>query len=254
MITRWKTIAGGLAACAAVGVAVLTVAGTTQPAAATQPPPEPPTTEAPVSGDRVITVGGSGTVRVDPDLATVTLGVEANAPTGEEAMTQVNASSTALTEALVGAGIAEEDIQTSGLSLWSTTDDAGQVTGYHASLSVNVTVRDIDAVGSTIDTAQQAAGEGFTIGGVSFSFADPESVLEQARIDALADARRTAEQYANAAGVTLGDVTTITEHASTPPVLYAAVDQMAAAPEAGPAISPGQLDLTVDITVSYAIS
>ena len=93
-------------------------------------------------------------------------------------MEQVNAVVGGADRGLVAAGIAEEDIQTSGLNLWTTTDDGGEVNGYQASLNVNVTVRDIDAVGSTIDAAQQAAGQGFTIGGVSFSFADPESVLE----------------------------------------------------------------------------
>ena len=159
-------------------------------------------------------------MRVDPDTAVVNLGVQANAPTGAEAMEQVNASSAALTEALVEAGIAEEDIQTSGLNLWTTTDDRGEVNGYQASLSVNVTVRDITTVGATIDAAQQAAGPGFTIGGVSFSFADPESALEPARIDAVELARTKAEQYAAAAGLTLGDVVSIAEGSASPPIVY----------------------------------
>ena len=56
-------------------------------------------------------------MQVEPDTATVNLGVQATEPTGAEAMDQVNAAATAVTEALVAAGIAEEDIQTSGLSL-----------------------------------------------------------------------------------------------------------------------------------------
>ena len=130
-----------------------------------------------------------------------------------------------MTEALVAAGIAEEDIQTSGLNLWTTTDDRGEVNGYQASLSVNVTVRDITAVGPTIDAAQQAAGPGFTIGGVSFSFADPESVLEPARIDAVELARTKAEQYAAAAGLTLGDVVSIAEGSSSPPIVFGAASR-----------------------------
>jgi uncharacterized protein YggE len=264
MTTRWKLIVGGGVAATAVSVAAVAFAGgdTTacgcapdpgvlETSSSEPPPPVPPTS----SDDRVITVSGSGTVRVEPDTALVNLGVQANAATGEEAMSQVNASSVALTEALVDAGIAEEDIQTSGLSLWPTTDDRGEINGYQASLNVNVTVRDIEAVGSTIDAAQEAAGAGFTIGGVSFTFADPESVLEQARIDAVADARSTAEQYAAAAGVTLGDVVSITEHSSPQPLFRAdgaAMDMAAEA--AGPSISPGQLDLDVEITVSFAIS
>jgi uncharacterized protein YggE len=129
------------------------------------------------------------------------------------------------------------------------------VTGYQASLSVTVTIRDIAQVGPTIDAAQQAVGEGFTIGGVSFSFAEPESVLGQARVDALANARAKAEQYAAAAGVELGGVVSIIEAASYPPVLYqGAMARDEAMAAAGPPISPGQLDLTVDISVTFEIS
>lgn len=246
---NWKTT---ICAVTAAGVALAAVAlAASQTVAATAPPtsePAPPTAGA----DGTITVSGTGTVSVDPDTAVVNLGVQANAATGAAAMDDVNASSAALTEALVAAGIAEEDIQTSGLNLWTTTDDRGEVNGYQASLSVNVTVRDIDAVGPTIDAAQQAAGPGFTIGGVTFSFDDPESVLEQARIDAVTASRTKAEQYAAAAGVTLGGVVSIVEGSATPPVLYRGAPTAALDESAGPSISPGQLDLTVDISVTYS--
>ena len=227
MSSRWKYIIGGLAATIAVGAGTVAFAGGTLVCGCAPEPeavatvPDVPTT--PASG-HTITVPGTGTVQVEPDTATVNLGVQATEPTGAEAMEQVNADATAVTEALVAAGIAEEDIQTSGLSLYSMTgDDGSTVTGYNASLSINVTIRDIEAVGSTIDVAQQAGGDGFTIGGVSFSFADPESVLEQARIDALANARAKAEQYAAAAGVELGGVVSIVEGASSPPIIYGEV-------------------------------
>lgn len=264
MSTRWKFIAGGVvAAVAATTAGVALAGGGSQPACGcmpdvvdTAPPssgpgPDEPSTDA----DGLITVTGTGTVSVDPDIATVSLGVEATAPTGAAAMEQVNASAAALTDALVASGIAEEDIQTSGLNLWSQTDEDNDVTGYYASLNLNVTVRDIEQVGPTIDAAQASAGDGFTIGGVSFSFDDPESVLEQARIDAIASARIKAEQYAAAAGLTLGPVVSITEQGATAPVqrlemVPAAADQQAA----GTPISPGQLDLDVSVSVTFATS
>jgi len=249
MTSRWKLIIGGLTAAAAISTGAVAFAGSGDVATV----PDVPT---PTGSEHTVTVPGTGTVKVEPDTATVNLGVQVTKPTGAEAMAQVNTDAAAITEALVAAGIAEEDIQTSGLSLYSTTgDDGSTVTGYNASLSINVTIRDIDAVGSTIDAAQQAGGEGFTIGGVSFSFADPESVLEQARIDALANARAKAEQYAAAAGVELGGVVSIVEGASYPPIIYGdARMEAAAADQAGPPISPGQLDLTIDISVTFAIS
>jgi uncharacterized protein YggE len=259
MSLPWKAVIGGVAAAAALGAGTVAYAGIgSDPAPATATTvPEVPTEPPPASSGNTITVPGTGTVQVEPDTATVNLGVQVTKPTGAEAMEQVNADAAALTEALIAAGIAEEDIQTSGLSLYSTTgDDGSTVTGYNASLTVNVTIHDIEAVGSTIDAAQQAGGEGFTIGGVSFSFADPESVLEQARIDALANARAKAEQYAAAAGVALGGVVSIVEGASYPPIIYGDMARMeaAAADAAGPPISPGQVDLTIDISVTFAIS
>jgi uncharacterized protein len=237
-----------------IGAAVVSLAAmasTPHVAAATAPPTSEPASP-PAGGEGTITVAATGTVRVDPDTAVVILGVQANAPTGAEAMEQVNSSSAALTEALIDAGIAEEDIQTSGLNLWTTTDDRGEINGYQASLSVSVTIRDITAVGSTIDAAQQAAGPGFTIGGVSFSFAEPETVLEEARIEAVELARTKAEQYAAAAGLTLGDVVAIVEAGSSPPIPVDARFEVAAQDAAGPAISPGQLDLTVDVSVTFS--
>jgi uncharacterized protein YggE len=247
MTTRWKSIA----AVAVAATAAFALAG--HPAGATAPPTSEPGTPS-AGSEGTITVTAEGTVRVEPDTAVITLGVQATAATGAEAMEQINDSSTALTQALIDAGIPAEDIQTSGLSLFSTTDDTGQVNGYQASLNVNVVVRDISTVGSTIDAAQQASGPGFTIGGVTFSFADPESVLEQARIDAVALAHSKAEQYAAAAGVTLGGVVSITEQSSSPPIIFSGVEMAAADQAAGPSISPGQLDLTVNITVTYSIT
>lgn len=253
----WNVIIiGGLAAATALGAGTVARAADGHRAAAvtTTSVPEVP---APPSGSlHTITVPGTGTVRVEPDTATVNLGVQVTRPTGAEAMDQVDRDASAITEALIDTGIDEADIQTSGLSLYSMTgDDGTTVTGYNASLTVNVTVRDIEAVGSTIDAAQQAGGEGFTIGGVSFSFAEPETVLEQARIDALANARAKAEQYAAAAGVELGGVVSIVEGASFPPIIYgAAMARDEASAASGPPISPGQLDLTIDVTVTFAIS
>ncbi len=254
MTNRWKSTFCGAAAATGLALAAIALAAGATPGGGDRTAdvragraPSPSAGEA-----GTITVSATGTVRVEPDTAVVTLGVQANAATGAEAMDQVNSSSAALTEALVAEGIAEEDIQTSGLNLWTTTDDRGEVNGYQASLSVNVTVRDITAVGPTIDAAQQAAGPGFTIGGVSFSFADPESVLEPARVDAVELARTKAEQYAAAAGVTLGEVVSIIEGSSIAAGHLPERADGRRAEAAGPSISPGQLDLTVDISVTYS--
>jgi uncharacterized protein YggE len=246
MIPTWKKSLVGLVTAGAALVG-LGLAGS---ASASTPPPAPPAT-SPAEG--TITVTGTGKVTVEPDMALLTLGVQANAPTGAEAMDQLNADSNALTEALEATGIAPEDIQTSGLSLWSMFGEDGTVSGYQASLNVNVTIRDIDAVGSTIDAAQEAVGEGSTIGGVQFSFSDPESVLQEARADAVANAQTIAGQYADAAGLTLGSIVSIVESPTfDSPVAFGRADMVAA--EASVAISPGTLDLSVTISATFATS
>jgi len=253
MSRTWKRSLTTVVAAACAGLAGLVgaagVAGAASAAGspAAAPAPEPSGT---------ISVTGTGTVTVDPDTAVVTLGVQATAATGAEAMEQLTTDSNALADALTAAGIAAEDVQTSGLNLWSTYGDDGiTVTGYQASLNVNVTVRDIAAVGSTIDAAQAAAGPGFTINGVSFSFSDPESVLQQARIDAVANARTIAQQYADAAGVELGAVVSIVDSSTSGvvPIMFGRADMAAAAPQSV-AINPGTLDLDVTISVTFATS
>jgi hypothetical protein len=240
MIKHWKPFAGLVAALVAAGLAV-----GSGPAAAQSPvEPAPPGT---------ITVTGSGTVTVEPDTAVLTVGVQANEPTGAAAMERVTADSNRLTEALLAAGVAAEDVQTSGINLWSLTGDDGvTVTGYQASLTVTVAIRDIAAVGATIDAAHDAVGEGFTIAGVSFSFSDPESVLQAARAEAVANAGVIAQQYADAAGVTLGAIVSLVDVPFASPVLFGRSESMSAA-DANVAISPGTLDLNVQITATYGI-
>lgn len=259
MIRTWKK---SLVALGAVGAAVVGLGLGGSASASTPPSSTPvsstpessaPPTAPPAAAQGTITVTGVGKVTVEPDMALLTLGVQATAPTGAEAMEQLNADSNALTDALEATGIAAEDIQTSGLNLWSMfADDGITVAGYQASLNVNVTIRDIDTIGSTIDAAQEAVGDGFTIGGVQFSFADPESVLQEARADAVANAQTIAGQYADAAGLTLGGVVSIVESPGTDsPVLFGRADMMAS-PAASVAISPGTLDLSVTISVTFA--
>lgn len=231
-----------------------TVADTTAVAAPTTAPPSD-SADPPAAAPGTITVSGTGSVTVDPDTAVVNLGVQANAPTGAAAMDQVSTGVADLTAALVAAGIAEEDVQTSGLNLWPTTGDDGvTVTGYQASINVNVTVRDITAVGSTVDTAQAAAGPGFTVGGVTFSFADPESVLEAARVEAFENAKAVAEQYAAAAGLTLGPVESIVDTPLGVPVNYGSVVAREDTAQAAVPVSPGTLDLQVQVTVTFSTS
>jgi hypothetical protein len=242
MNTRLKialvsAIAASLAAVAAV---TLTAAGDDR-ATATVPPDE----QTEDIMERSITVTGHGTVKVTPDVADLWLGVQTTADTARQAMSTIGTKSEQLVNQLKERGIAAEDIQTSELCL----------NGYSASVSVSVRARQIDGIGALLDSIQGLVGDELTIGGISFSYEDPEAVLEQARVAALENARARAEQYAAAAGTEVGEIIKIVETPSGGPIPYYADARMEyAADAAAVAIEPGSQELAVDVSVVFGMS
>lgn len=248
------------AAVVAAVTTVVTVAAAagTGPAAATTPPDSTdPAPDGPAGEDgdeRTIVVNGHGSVSVTPDLATVWMGVQTTAATSQEAMDALAEKSNALVATLTALGLAEEDLQTSGLSLWPQYGaDGTSIEGYQASTNVTVKIRDIARVGEVIDAASGFVGDELTLGGISFSAADPEAVLQGARSAAIDNARIRAEQYADAAGVSVGDVVRIVEASATDPSIFRGAEMAAADEASAVAIEPGQQELTVDVTVVFAM-
>jgi uncharacterized protein YggE len=214
---------------------------------------------APAAGSLVssITVNGEGKIKVKPDTASLSLGVQAVAETATEALSQANSSATALLDALKAAGISDNDITTSGLAIYPQYgSSANVITGYQASNNVTVTVRDINQTGPVIDAAAAAAGDHITIGGVSFYVDDTEALIGAARADAINNAKKRAGEYAAAAGVSIGSVLQISEVAVNNPVpqfypAAAAADRGSATPTP---IESGTQDLTVSVTVVYQLT
>jgi uncharacterized protein len=215
-----------------------------QPASAQNPPP-------------AISVSGEANVSVAPDLAQVEGGVTSEAKSAREASDANNAAMAKVLLALKGAGIDEKDYQTSRLSLQpqyaSATPNRStpQIVGYRASNRVTIKVRDITKVANVIDTLVTAGAN--EIGGINFIVTQASKALDEARTKAVADARRKAEIYAKAAGVTLGEPLSITEEgAASPPVFRSKM----AAPMAGNApapVAPGEEQLSITVNVTWAI-
>jgi uncharacterized protein YggE len=253
MNTRLKIalVSAVCASLAAVAAVTLTAAGDDR-ATATVPPDEQ--TEDVM--DRSITVTGHGTVKVTPDVADLWLGVQTTADSGREAMATIGTKSDQLVNQLKELGIAEDDIQTSELSLYPNYGQNGRtINGYTASVNVSVRSRQIDGIGALLDSIQRLVGDELTIGGISFSYDDPEAVLEQARVAALENARARAEQYAAAAGTEVGEIIKIVETPSGGPIPYYSDARMEyAADAASVAIEPGSQELAVDVTVVYAMA
>lgn len=203
-----------------------------------------------------ISVTGEASISVPPDLASVDAGVASDAKTAREASEANNIAMAKVLAALKAANLDAKDIQTSRLSLQpqyatSVSGRAGPSTivGYRASNRVTVRIRDVTKVATVIDTLVGAGAN--DIGNVSFEVSQASKLLDDAREKAVADARRKAEIYAKAAGVTLGQPLGISESGGPMPVFRA---KMAAPLAAAPTpIAQGEETLSVSVSVTWAI-
>jgi uncharacterized protein YggE len=199
-----------------------------------------------------ITVTGEARISVAPDLAQVDAGVTTEAKTAREASDANNAAMGKVLLALKGAGIEEKDFQTSRLSLQPhytpNRVPPNAIVGYQANNRVTVKLRDVSKAAALVDTLVGAGAN--SIGGISFLVSQPSKLLDEAREQAIADARRKAEIYAKAAGVTLGAPLSISEEgAQAPPQLR----RMSAGIAAAAPIAQGEETLHVTVSVSWSI-
>jgi len=199
-----------------------------------------------------ISVTGEATVSVAPDQAQIDGGVTSDAKTAREASEANNAAMGKVLLALKGAGIEEKDTQTSRLSLQPqyapNRTGTSPITGYRASNRVTIRLRDVTKVANVIDVLVGAGAN--DIGGINFTVSQPSKHLDEAREKAVADARRKAEIFARAAGVTLGEPLSISEEGAPAPMFRG---KLAAPMAAGAPVAQGEETLSVSVNVSWAI-
>jgi len=208
-----------------------------------------------------IWVNGTGEVTVTPDIATLSLGIEAQADTVAEAQAQAAVAMDAVRTALTDSGVADKDIQTQYFNIyqvtrWDDFKDQQVVIGYRVTNMVTAKIRDVEQAGPVIDAVAAAGGDYTRINNISFSVDDPTPYYEQARQKAITDAKAKAGQLADLAGVNLGKPTYISEGTIYPPVVYRDVGMEAMAPVPAPTtpISPGEIELSLTVQVAYAIA
>ena len=211
---------------------------------------------------RTLNVNGNGTVYLTPDIAYITIGVHTEDPNLATGVSTNNTQAQALVDALKKAGIAAKDIQTSNFSVYNnnnngqTIDKAtGQVisTGYYSvDNTVNVTVRDLSHLGSVLNTAVGAGAN--AINSISFDVADKTAAMQQARQKAMANASSLATELAKTAGVSLGEIQVISYTDNSPLSYYGmGGGGAAAAANASVPIQPGQTQISVTVSVTYAL-
>ena len=212
------------------------------------------------SGDAAgagVTVVGTGTAEGTPDRVLADLAVEVREETVEAALDAANAAATELVQALQDAGVDEDDIQTTDVSIHPemqepTPGEAPVTSGYVARNGVRVTVDGVDQAGQVLQQAVDAVGDAARIQGLSLVIADDDPLVAEAREDAFADARATAEQYSDLAGRSLGAVVRIAEPAGAgggP----ARVALESAADAGGVPIQPGTQEVSVQVEVTWEL-
>lgn len=205
---------------------------------------------------RVITVVGEGRIAAVPDMAVITVGVGARAKQASEALDLTSVAMTDMIEALQAAGIADRDIQTSGVSLRPLHDRkssgsyAEPPDGFEASNRLVVRVRNLAATGEILDVLVREKGAN-RIDNIRFTLSDPVPLQDEARRAAVADALARANLYAESAGVTLGQVLSIDEHGSGGPVPME--DAAFASARAAVPVAAGELQVTQSVTIRYQI-
>ena len=207
-----------------------------------------------------ISVSGNGKSTGKPDLAQIQLGVSSIAPTVQEARDKASTALDAMIKTLKSNGVAEKDIQTQQFSIspeYDYRDNQQLLRGFRVNNVVTVKVRDINKTSKVVDDAVNAGGNETQIQGIFFTIDNPDELKTQAREKAVADAKAKAETLARAAGVQVGDAITISEGGYSPPIYDArqSFNAVSAPDTGGPAtpIQPGELDVSVDVSVTFAI-
>jgi uncharacterized protein YggE len=201
-------------------------------------------------------LSGQGEAHAAPDIASITLGVQTEAPTAAEALRQNRTQMTTTISALKAEGVAAKDIQTSNLNLNAQylfhEGEPRKLTGYQASNAVTIIVRDLGRLGATVD-AVVAAGAN-QVNGISFSLSDPQHAEDEARRAAVKALEAKAALYADATGYHIVRLVSLSDNeVQTGPmqeIVVTARRRLAAAPTP---VEPGELDVTASVSAVYEL-
>ena len=216
-----------------------------------------PTSANAATATRYITVSAEGTVKVAPDAVRLTATVSVVAATSKEALASTNTSSAAVRKALVAARVATKDIATQNITVYPEykydNNGGSTLAGYRGSQVFSVVIRAAAKAGSVVDDVVAAAGDAVQINSVSPFLVDAAKAAESARSVAVKNAKTKAASYAKLLGLKLGKVNYLTENGSpsiSTPIYVASAKAEA---DAATVVDLGQQDVTVSITIQWAL-
>jgi len=210
---------------------------------------------------RTLTVSAQGMATVSPDMAVIDFSVVTQGQDPKALSDNNNSKMNAVMQFVSSQGIASSDIATTGYDLepnyqWDKNTNRNFITGYTLTQTVEVKVRDLTQVASVLGGLAPLGVN--QIGGVDFTFQDPDKFVALARADALTKAASEAGMMAAQAGTSLGTVVSINESHYIPgpqPVYNMASGLGSVAIEpVTPSIAPGTQDVTDTVTVTYTLN
>ncbi len=206
---------------------------------------------------RTLNVNGLGQVYLTPDIAYIYIGVHTEGATASEAVDSNKTQTNSVIDALKKAGVDEKDIRTTNFSIWPSQQYSpdGAITGtvYMVDNSVYVTVRDLDGLGDLLDSAISAGAN--SVNSIQFDVADKTEAVKEARAKAMEDAKLQAQELADTAGVSLGNIQTINFYDNSPYPMSEGKGGGGGvvAADASVPIQPGQLTIAVTVNLTYSI-
>lgn len=250
-LLRPVAVPHAMLALAVLALAATATAGLARPAAAQEATPGPS-----AAGPATVSVNGQGRVFVEPDTASVIVGVDVIQDTLSAAQADASTQMTAIIDALKAAGIAEDDIQTVNfsVSILRDYDDRGMpgpITGFQVSNQVNVTVRDIDQLGDLLDTVVDQGAN--AIWGITFYVEDPSGPASEARKLAVDNATQKARELAAASGMQLGRLVSISEGYAPSPLPVDYIAQEDAGRAGGAPIQSGSTEIAVQVQLTFEL-
>lgn len=209
-----------------------------------------------------ITVTGHGEISAKPDIVEISVGVLTHAPTASQAAKDNSAIVTRLMTTLTEHGVAEKDVQTKELHVAprytqpnpgdraNSAEFVPRIIGYEVVNNVGVIVRKLDQVGTLLDALLQAGAN--QVSGISFRIEHPEGLMDQARMEAMADAKHKATLLAREAGVRVGAPRSIEEPDGQPFLPRFSSNMMGASAPQMP-VAPGEEKISVTVSVVYEL-
>ncbi len=203
---------------------------------------------------RSITISAAGTMNAEPDIARITTGVVTDADTARDALSRNTAAMKKVIDGLKGAGVAPKDIQTTFFNVEPrqqyAKDKPPVIVGYRVVNQVRITARDLARLGEVLDQTVTLGAN--NLNGIEFDVAAAETLKDDARKQAMANALRRAKLYAASAGVELGEVIGIAEEVFMPGPRPMPMAKASMSAEAVP-IERGSQTLEARVTVTWAL-